>query len=53
MTVNREQSYREALEMYDQGIPYGVSSFEDQITYGHGELDMYGFWQYTLIVDAH
>lgn len=51
MTVNREQSDREALEMYDQGIPYGVSSFEDGTTYGYGELGPYGTWQYELVME--
>ena len=49
MNPDREKSHPMAIKLFDTGIQYGASSFEDFETYGYGELDDYGFWEYPLI----
>jgi hypothetical protein len=37
-----------AVALHQRHHPYCCSSFGDVITYGYGELDDYGFWEYPL-----
>ena len=39
-----------AIEMFINGEPYSVSTFIDEVTmtYGYGNLDSMGSWQYQL-----
>jgi len=37
-----------ARQKFAAGEHHGVSSFEDFITYGYGELDNNGFWEFPL-----
>ena len=37
-----------AMQLHAMGFKYMCSSFEDMPTYGYGELDNWGFWEYPL-----
>lgn len=47
-----KKNHQIAIERYKNGEKPNVSStLEDEITYGYGEVDEYGFWEFPLYED--
>lgn len=46
--LNDAEKHAMAIEFYRRGYVYRCSSFDDMPTYGYGQLDNYGFFEYPL-----
>ena len=46
--LNDAEKHAMAIKLYERHYIHGCSSFEDHPTYGYGEMDSYGFFEYPL-----
>jgi hypothetical protein len=48
-----KKSHTNALRLFREGVKYGCSTdVSGKTSYGYGELDNYGFWEYPLYFDV-